>query len=157
MHPQMRQRDDELGRDDELVAEDDLRHDDERAPDTDEPARDTDERARDTDERAPDTDERAPDRVAAGSPSVELFEPGDVDRFRSGWSDVQTRFVDDPREAVEGADRLVAAVMESLTSRFADRKHELEARWQHGSEAGTEDLRQAMRGYRSFFDRLLNV
>jgi hypothetical protein len=95
--------------------------------------------------------------MGRGDGTAELFEPDDVDRFRAGWRDVQSRFVDDPREAVEGADRLVADVMQSLTSRFTDRKHELEVRWQQGSEAETEDLRQALRSYRSFFDRLLNV
>lgn len=97
-------------------------------------------------------------RDTAGSAEItELFQPDDIDRFRAGWREVQTRFVDDPREAVEGADRLVADVLQSLNSRFTDRKHELEVRWQQGSEAQTEDLRQALRSYRSFFDRLLNV
>lgn len=99
-------------------------------------------------------------RHATGSDGdlpTELFEPADIDRFREDWRQIQTRFVDDPREAVEGADRLVADVMRSLTDRFADRKHELEGRWQQGAQAETEDLRQALRSYRSFFDRLLNV
>jgi len=33
----------------------------------------------------------------------------------------------------------------------------LESQWGRGDEVSTEDLRQAMRRYRSFFDRLLAV
>jgi hypothetical protein len=68
---------------------------------------------------------------------------------------IQTAFVDDPQHAVREADELVAAVIQSLASTFADHKRELESQWQQG-EAATEDLRVALRQYRSFFNQLLS-
>ena len=84
-----------------------------------------------------------------------LIESSDSARFRNRWHDVQAAFVDDPRRAVSDADQLVAELMESLAAAFSDRKQALEGRWQQGQDAQTEDLRLALRGYRSFFDQLL--
>jgi len=88
---------------------------------------------------------------------LELFGEDEIDRFRDEWRDLQGRFVDDPREAVQGADHLVAEVMKSLATTFTEHKHELEGQWQHGSEAQTEELRLALRRYRTFFNQLLNA
>ena len=85
----------------------------------------------------------------------ELFAPEDSADFERRWADVQTRFVDDPRSAVESADHLVAEVMQTLARRFADKKESLEDQWNGGSEAETEELRQALQRYRTFFHRLL--
>ena len=74
---------------------------------------------------------------------------------REHWTDIQVRFVDDPRDAVEQADELVAEVMQTLASRFAEQRKSLESQWQGGGEASSEDLRQALLQYRSFFERLL--
>jgi hypothetical protein len=65
--------------------------------------------------------------------------------------------VDEPRRAVEEADRLVAAVMKRLAEVFSDERRHLEAQWEKSDQVSTEDLRQAMRRYRSFFERLLAV
>jgi len=40
---------------------------------------------------------------------------------------------------------------------FAKERSNLEATWSRGGEVSTEDLRQALRRYRSFFDRLLSI
>lgn len=88
---------------------------------------------------------------------LELFGREEINRFRSEWSEVQARFVDDPQEAVRGADQLVSEVMGSLATTFTNHKHELEGQWQHGSDAQTEDLRQALRRYRVFFNQLLDA
>jgi len=84
-----------------------------------------------------------------------LFDEADATRFRTRWSEVQTGFVDDPKRAVQDADVLVAELMQSVASAFSQRKHLLEEQWQQGAHAETEDLRQALRGYRSFLDQLL--
>jgi hypothetical protein len=84
-----------------------------------------------------------------------LFDEADATRFRARWSEVQTGFVDDPQQAVRDADVLVAELMQSLASAFSERKHLLEHQWQQGAGAETEDLRLALRGYRSFLDQLL--
>ena len=74
---------------------------------------------------------------------------------REHWMEIQTRFVDDPKDAVEQADGLVAEVMQVVATRFAEQRKGLESQWQEGGEASTEDLRMAMQQYRSFFERLL--
>jgi len=84
-----------------------------------------------------------------------LFDEADATRFRTRWSEVQAGFVDDPKQAVQDADVLVAELMQSVASAFSQRKHLLEEQWQQGSHAETEDLRLALRGYRSFLDQLL--
>ncbi|OXM52284.1 hypothetical protein CFP71_23685 [Amycolatopsis thailandensis] len=85
-----------------------------------------------------------------------LFDNVDVDRFRDSWQGIQTAFVDDPQRAVREADELVAVVIQNLATTFADHKKELEAEWSQG-EPATEDLRIALRRYRSFFNQLLNA
>jgi len=77
--------------------------------------------------------------------------------FRSRWDTIQTGFVDEPRQSVEQADGLVAEVMQRLAEVFADERSKLEAQWSRGDDVSTEDLRIALRRYRSFFDRLLSM
>lgn len=93
------------------------------------------------------------DGAADGAP--QLLTPEDEEGFRTRWEQVQNKFVDDPRDAVHTADALVADVMQKLATTFADHKQELEGQWNRGEQANTEDLRQALRHYRSFFNRLL--
>lgn len=86
-----------------------------------------------------------------------LFPTGEAEGFRGRWTDVQTGFVDEPRSAVEQADTLVAEMMKRLAQVFAEERAKLEEQWSRGDDISTEDLRQALRRYRSFFDRLLQV
>ncbi|SEP18860.1 hypothetical protein [Amycolatopsis saalfeldensis] len=94
------------------------------------------------------------DRRAATEDAPPLFDGEAVTSFRGRWQDVQTGFVDDPRRAVRDADELVAAVISALASSFAEHKGDLEAQWRDG-EPATEELRVALRRYRSFFDQLI--
>jgi hypothetical protein len=89
--------------------------------------------------------------------SAPLFASGDAEGFRSRWTDIQAGFVDDPRRSVEQADGLVAEVIKNLADAFANERTGLEQRWQEGTDPSTEDLRVALRRYRSFFDRLLSM
>jgi hypothetical protein len=89
--------------------------------------------------------------------STPLFPTGEAEGFRSRWTEVQTGFVDEPRSAVEQADGLVADMMKRLAQVFADERAKLEEQWSRGDDISTEDLRVALRRYRSFFDRLLSV
>jgi hypothetical protein len=86
-----------------------------------------------------------------------LFPSGEAEGFRTRWVEVQTGFVDEPRNAVEQADGLVAEMMQRLAQVFADERGKLEEQWSRGNDISTEDLRQALRRYRSFMDRLLSV
>ncbi len=80
-----------------------------------------------------------------------------VQELRSRWDQVQTGFVDEPRAAVQQADELVATAMKHIAETFANERSNLEHQWDRGDEVNTEDLRQALRKYRAFFQRLLSI
>ena len=71
------------------------------------------------------------------------------------WKDIQAEFVDEPRKAVQDADALVADLMQRLARMFASERDQLESQWSGGGQVSTEDLREGLRRYRSFFERLL--
>jgi hypothetical protein len=108
--------------------------------------------ARDVQDRRGLTDDRPAEPRHAS-----LFDQGDADGYRTRWSAIQTGFVDEPRKAVEEADGLVAEVIKRLTESFAGERTHLEEAWDRNENVNTEDLRQAMQRYRSFFERLLAV
>jgi hypothetical protein len=97
------------------------------------------------------------DRAAAISAPMPLFSESEMGDFRAQWSKLQTGFVDEPRRTVEGADKLVAAVMQRLAEGFANERAGLEKQWDRGDNVSTEELRLALQRYRSFFDRLLKL
>jgi hypothetical protein len=79
------------------------------------------------------------------------------DQMRSRWEASQAGFVDDPRISVQRADELVAMAIKRLAESFAEERAKLEHEWSQGNDVSTEDLRQGLRRYRSFFHRLLAV
>ena len=84
--------------------------------------------------------------------------PAEMDAtFQQRWKEIQTRFVDEPRGAVEDADSLVANLMQQLAEGFAKERERLEAQWGRGEDISTEDLRVALQRYRTFFQRLLST
>lgn len=93
---------------------------------------------------------------ATHEPNLPLFAQNDAQDFRSRWEKIQSGFVDEPRKAVEQADELVASAIKRLEEVFAGERQKLEAEWEK-TDVSTEDLRMALRRYRSFFDRLLSV
>jgi len=96
------------------------------------------------------------DRARTDGP-VSLFSEEEARGFRKRWEQVQTEFVDEPRGSVEKADELVASTIKRLAEVFAEERTRLEHEWAQGDNVSTEDLRQALRKYRSFFDRMLAV
>jgi hypothetical protein len=96
-------------------------------------------------------------RAAAVSEPMPLFSESEMEDFRSQWSNLQNGFVDEPRRAVEDADKLVASVMQRLAEGFANERSGLEKQWDRGDNVSTEDLRVALQRYRSFFGRLLKL
>jgi len=87
-----------------------------------------------------------------------LFENAEAEEFRSHWLEIQSRFVDDPGASVKDADELVANVIKSITRSFADKRISLESQWNSGeNNISTEDMRVAIKRYRSFFNRLLSL
>ena len=80
-----------------------------------------------------------------------------VGQLRNQWTDIQAGFVDEPRRAVERADGLVADAIKRLAETFSNERAKLEGQWGRGGDVSTEDLRQSLQRYRSFFSRLLSV
>ena len=115
-------------------------------------------------EARPETDARPVPAGADGrtagdgaEPLAALFAPEAAEQFRSQWDRVQIGFVDDPRQAVRQADELVAQVMANLAETFARERSQLEGYASGNEAASTENLRVALRRYRSFFQRLLSL
>jgi hypothetical protein len=94
---------------------------------------------------------------AADEQASPLLSSDEAKDFRGRWDAIQVGFVDEPRRAVEQADSLVAGAMKRLAEMFADERAKLEGQWDRGGDVSTEDLRLALRRYRSFFGRLLSV
>jgi hypothetical protein len=86
-----------------------------------------------------------------------LFSSDEAKEFRARWDSIQGGFVDEPRQSVAQADSLVAGAMKRLAEMFADERAKLDGQWDRGDSVSTEDLRLALRSYRSFFGRLLSV
>jgi len=86
-----------------------------------------------------------------------LLGPDFSAEMRTRWEAIQTEFVDDPRTSVQQADELVATAIKKLAESFAAERSKLEQEWSKGNNVSTEDLRQALRRYRAFFNRLLAV
>jgi hypothetical protein len=96
-----------------------------------------------------------PERKLENDKPGQLFPDNELNELRARWDKAQIGFVDEPRAAVEQADSLVATVVTRIAEQFAAERAELEHQWDRGDNVSTEDLRQALRRYRSFFDRLL--
>jgi hypothetical protein len=97
----------------------------------------------------------APTSANVGSPAA-LLDREISEHFRTRWSEIQGKFVDEPRTAVQEADELVTAVVQKITQMFASEHSSLESQWNQGSDVSTEDLRKALQRYRTFFNRLVS-
>ena len=104
---------------------------------------------------------------------VRDLRPEERSRFRDSWSEIQRGFVDDPRQSLRSADRLVGEVMRTrgypVDDDFDRRAEDLsvdhprvvqhyrEARKIHdaGTDVDTEHQRTAITSYRSLVDALL--
>jgi hypothetical protein len=95
--------------------------------------------------------------VAADEQATPLFSPKEANELRVRWDTIQGTFVDEPRRAVEQANSLVAEAMKRLAEIFAEERATLEGQWGRDETVSTENLRLALRRYRSFFGRLLSV
>jgi hypothetical protein len=89
--------------------------------------------------------------------SSPLLVAEEAGHFRSRWDEIQTRFVDAPRQSVEEADHLVAEAIKRIAEAFAAERKKLEQQWSRGEDVSTEDLRIALQRYRGFFSRLLET
>ncbi len=81
----------------------------------------------------------------------------EMQKFSSQWTSIQAAFVDEPRKAVEQADRLVDEVIQHMSKTFANERKNLEGQWSRGDQVSTEDLRVSLQRYRQFFQSLLRT
>lgn len=97
----------------------------------------------------------APIGTNAGSSTAALLDREESEHLRTRWNEIQGKFVDEPRSAVQQADALVSEVVEKITQMFANEHSSLEGQWNQGNDVSTEDLRKALQRYRTFFNRLV--
>jgi hypothetical protein len=83
-----------------------------------------------------------------------LFTDPVAAEFRSRWDEVQRGFVDDPGQAVKAGDELVTQVIQSLAQSFSAQRRQFDGNVEAERDS-TENLRIALRRYRSLFERLL--
>ncbi len=95
------------------------------------------------------------DDAQTGADGSRLIHDQKWQYFAGRWDAIQAGFVDDPRRTVEQADRLVAEVIDHLSTMFKDERAKLEGQWSRSGKADTEDLRIAMQRYRDFFRTLV--
>ena len=105
-------------------------------------------------DRSGETREQTPtEGLSADDPLVPTETAVD---FKARWDVIQQGFVDDPRNSVTDADKLVGDVLQRLSTSFDQQHQGLESQWANG-EPSTEDLRAALQRYRAFFERLLTL
>ncbi len=103
----------------------------------------------------PDT---GPHAEGEGEQLAPLFDAKLAQDMRGRWTEIQSGFVDDPHQAVRRADELVAQALQDLARSFAQHRQQIDADANAGEgQSSTENLRIALRRYRSFFERLLKV
>ena len=105
----------------------------------------------------PPTENRNAEVITEDEQLAPLFSPDAAKEFRSRWDAIQSSFVDDPKQAVRQGDELVAQVLKSLTETFSNERSRLEGQLDQSDKASTENLRVALRRYRSFFEHLLSL
>ncbi len=121
---------------------------------TDEPV----ENERHVEERVPENKTRTTTPMDTTEEELApLFEGDEAKKFRSRWLAIQSKFEDDPSASVKQADELVSDVIKNVTMNFSNRRIALEKQWNGEENTSTEDLRMAIKRYRSFFDRLLTL
>jgi len=108
--------------------------------------------------RQADTAEAETDDTRSDTATEEratLIPPDRAESYNSRWTQLKSDFVDEPSRAVRGANELVGEVLDELEDLFRRQRAELEEGLD-SEQTTTEDLRQALGRYRSFFDRLLS-
>jgi hypothetical protein len=106
---------------------------------------------------ADDAQRATPERdgTAGEDALTQLFDGRRAEELRGSWQELQSRFVDEPRETVQEADALVAEMLQEIARGFAEARSGLESQWSSGDDVSTEELRVTLQRYRSFFERLL--
>jgi len=81
---------------------------------------------------------------------------GDPQRIHERWAAIQATFVDDPRGSVAAAAELVTETIAALLASAEQRERGLRGEWDREG-VDTEKLRNTLRNYRGFLDRLAAI
>ncbi len=79
---------------------------------------------------------------------------GDPEQLHQRWAAIQATFVDDPRGSVTSAAALVTEVIDAVVASAKQRESGLRGEWERDG-TDTEDLRNALRSYRTLLDQLV--
>jgi hypothetical protein len=83
----------------------------------------------------------------------------EAEEISARWSGIQAEFIEAPRLSVEQADALVNDVIERIIEAFREERRALRRLLEGGdageTEVSTEELRLALRRYRSLLGKLL--
>lgn len=87
-----------------------------------------------------------------------LFPDGDHDRLSQRLQHAVSEFVENPRRAVDEAERTFDTVVDGLTDSLREHRRALATAGQEGDPGRrTEELRVTLQHYRDLTERLLNV
>jgi len=89
-------------------------------------------------------------------PETSFFDREESEKFNQQWMEIQGKFVDEPRVAVQNADDLISDMIKQISTMFDKELDTLETQWNQGDEVSTEDLRMTFQHYRAFFHRLVD-
>jgi hypothetical protein len=90
---------------------------------------------------------------SAAEPPAAADLAGDPRQLHEQWMAIQSSFVDDPRASVASAAELVSEAIAALVASVQERERGLRGQWEREG-ADTEDLRNALRGYRGLLDQV---
>lgn len=117
------------------------------------------------DELPPESGRQPAVYTARGGPTGEpwperppVLTPDEARELAERWSAIQAGFIEAPRLAVEQADALVTEVIQRVAQSFREERTALQHLLDSDlgrSEVSTEELRLALRRYRSLLGRLL--
>jgi len=105
--------------------------------------------------RAP-SDGNLPPGQDVHAPIAAFWATDQVEQYRSQWRDLQSTFVEDPKQAMGTAASLIDEAVASLTNTVKAQKQALDG-WQVTRSEDTEVMRVALLRYRDFLNRLLGL
>lgn len=85
-----------------------------------------------------------------------VIAPDQNSDFHTRWREIQAEFIDDPQQAAEHADHLVAEITQAFAAQAEEERNRLSSTWQQKGTQGTEELRLVMRRYRGLIDHMLD-
>lgn len=101
-------------------------------------------------ERTQSADQAPPPVEPASGTGIEAMVTSSRDGHGARWQQIQGSFVDEPRRALEEADRLVTEVLDQVARAAAREREQLSRSWSGSDD--TEAMRLSLRRYRQLFE-----